>query len=219
MQTIRQRWMFWMGPRAVFCPDRSISRPWLSAKYIDSIRLTFAFGIFLNLPFLLAPRLLHVSPRGIVNVEYLAVGVMTRLIRGAPAVPLLALVTTCDLVDRSIFVFYFSQRDLTSSLKYLSLVPGSKSEDGRGVLGDGCGIVVGGAENRSAKSDSKAGRIPSRMHLRRRTSRQSGGSGHLHKLYHPNSVPELFEPWLADSRPGVRCPGCSLAVAAPSTIK
>ncbi len=127
MQTIRQRWMFWMGPRAVFCPDRSISRPWLSAKYIDSIRLTFAFGIFLNLPFLLAPRLLHVSPRGIVNVEYLAVGVMTRLIRGAPAVPLLALVTTCDLVDRSIFVFYFSQRDLTSSLKYLSLVPLAQS--------------------------------------------------------------------------------------------
>src|SRR6266567_6207049 len=44
-----------------------------------------------------------------------------------PAVPLLALVTTCDLVDRSIFVFYFSQRDLTSSLKYLSLVPLAQS--------------------------------------------------------------------------------------------
>jgi len=58
-----------------------------------------------------------------VNVEYLAAGLIVRLIRRVPAVPLLALVTTFDLVDRSIFVFYFSQRDLTSSVRYLSLVP------------------------------------------------------------------------------------------------
>jgi hypothetical protein len=82
-----------------------------------------AFGVFLNLPFLIAPRLLHLSARGMVNVEYLAVGIMACFLRRAPAVAVLALVTACDMVERSTFVFYFSQRDLTSSLKYLSLVP------------------------------------------------------------------------------------------------
>lgn len=115
--------MPWGLPRLWFPRGLSRCSSVQSADAVGYVRLLFAFGIFLNVPFLVAPRLLHVSARGLVNVEYLAVGAMACLLPRVPAFAALALVVACDIGERSFFVFYFSQRDLASSLRYLSLLP------------------------------------------------------------------------------------------------